>query len=299
MTILDRIVLMGCKPQNKILERIYEYEDYRDFLRDFFKEQKRLRATFSYRWFAQKAGLSSPSLCIDVMKGRVNLTLKTLPKITKGLGLRGRTASFFRNLVLFNQARDEKSRDEHLCELVRIRKGSQLYRLKHSQFAYFDNWYYPVLRELVVHSDWQNDYSALAQTVYPPITESQAREAVDALVSLGLVRRGSDGTWEQSRQGLSTKGVPYPIQKQTRRNLMKLGLAAGDLLGPDDRYIAHATVSMSEKSYQEAVRIYDEARKRIVDLALNDPDVDKVYEAMLLMFPLSAKTLGSRRSESQ
>ncbi len=286
---------MRCRPDNKILEKIYEYENYRDFLKDFFEEQKRLRTTFSYRWFARKAGLSSPSLCVDVVKGRVNLTLKTLPKITKGLGLRGRTASFFRNLVLYNQARDENSREEHLYQLVRIRKGSQLYRLRQSQFAYFDNWYYPVVRELVVYCEWNDDYAVLAKKVYPPITESQAREAVDALLSLGLVVRNEDGTWEQSREGLSTEGVPYPIQKNTRRDLLKLGLAAGDVLGPDSRYIAHATLSMSEKSYREAVRIYDEARKRIVDLALNDPEVEKVYEAMMLMFPLSENTKDSRR----
>jgi uncharacterized protein (TIGR02147 family) len=272
---------------------VFEYDDYRRFLRDFFDEQKRLRAAFSYRYFARKAGLSSPSLVIDVMKGRLNLTMKTLPKVVRGLGLRGRAATFFKTLVLFNQSRDEQGKEEHYEELVRIRRGSKLYKLNKLQYAYFDHWYYPVVRELAAYARWNDDYAELARLVHPPITEAQARKAVETLLELGLLERTPDGGYAQMNPGVSTADVPLAIQACARRDLMKLAMVASHELHKDERYIAHATLSMSEKGYQEATRICDEARRRIVSLALNDSSVEKVYEVMFQAFPLSDRIPGA------
>jgi len=290
---------MAQRPRNKTIETIYEYEDYRRFLKDFFDEQKCLRNTFSYRYFARKAGLTSPSLVVDVMKGRLNLTMKTLPKIVYGLGLRGRVATFFKTLVFFNQARDERTREEHFEELVRIRKGSKLYKINESQYAYFDHWYYPVVRELVVYSEWQNDYAKLAKLVYPAITVAQASEAVDTLLQIGFIEKEPNGSYSQKNPGITTSDVPLSIQKNARQDLLKLGLTASHVLGRDQRYLAHTTVSMSEKNYQEAVKICDEARKRIVSLALNDTNVEKVYEVMLQVFPLSNRMSKPNEDETQ
>jgi uncharacterized protein (TIGR02147 family) len=280
---------MAHKADNSILNRIFEYDDYRLFLKDYYEEQKSIQPSFSYRFFAKKSGLSSQSLFVDVVKGRLNLTMKTIPKMVRGLGLRGRAASFFKNLVLFNQSREDSGREEHFRELSRIRRGSKLYKINESQYAYFDTWYFPVIRELAVYSDWDGDYARLASIISPPVSETQAREAVEAMEKMRILVRGRDGGFHHQAPGLTTSGVPYAILKAPRRDLMKHAIAASDALGPHKRFIAHATISMSERSYEEAVRICDEARKRIVDLALNDENVEKVYEIMMQLFPLSRR----------
>jgi hypothetical protein len=58
-------------------------------------------------------------------------------------------------------------------------------------------------------------------------------------------------------------------------------------MGPNERYCAHSTLSMSKASYREAIKILDEAREKIVSLALQDKNVEQVYEVILQQFPLS------------
>jgi hypothetical protein len=46
---------------------------------------------------------------------------------------------------------------------------------------------------------------------------------------------------------------------------------------------------MSEKSYNYAVEVLEEARKKIIARAANDSEVERVYEMMLVAFPMSKK----------
>jgi uncharacterized protein (TIGR02147 family) len=41
------------------MKSIFEYLDYRDFLKDFYEEKKAQRSFFSYRLFGAKIGLDA------------------------------------------------------------------------------------------------------------------------------------------------------------------------------------------------------------------------------------------------
>jgi hypothetical protein len=57
----------------------------------------------------------------------------------------------------------------------------------------------------------------------------------------------------------------------------------------DERFAAFTTLAMSENSYRYAVEVLEEARKKIIARAANDLDVERVYEMMLVAFPMSKK----------
>ncbi len=60
------------------MERIEHYEDFRAYLRDFYDDRKKRSPYFSYRTFARKAGLTSPSHFKEVVDGTRKLTAKTI-----------------------------------------------------------------------------------------------------------------------------------------------------------------------------------------------------------------------------
>ena len=125
------------RPSMPVVERLYEYDDYRQFLRDSSDEQKRYRTFFSHRYFMRRAGLSSPSFCMDVIQGKFNLTINTISKVIHGLGLKGRAVSFFEALVGYNQAKNRQERDRFHEDLARIRKASKNFCLSARHNAYF------------------------------------------------------------------------------------------------------------------------------------------------------------------
>ncbi|HOG67825.1 MAG TPA: DUF4423 domain-containing protein, partial [Fibrobacteraceae bacterium] len=57
--------------------------------------------------------------------------------------------------------------------------------------------------------------------------------------------------------------------------------------GKDERFSAFTTLSMTEESYAYAVNVLEEARKKIITRAAGDKEIEKVYELMVVLYPMS------------
>ena len=51
---------------------VRDYSNYRSFLRDFFESKKEINNSYSYRVFARKAEISSPSHLHTIIEGKRN-----------------------------------------------------------------------------------------------------------------------------------------------------------------------------------------------------------------------------------
>jgi uncharacterized protein (TIGR02147 family) len=272
---------------NIVLNEIYRFDNYRAFLKEFFNEQKKIKNCFSHRYFAQKAGFNSSSFCAHVMDGKRNLSPNSLPKMIQGLGLKGKSAQFFENLVFFNQSKTLEERENFFHSLEKIRKSTDYYRVNHQQFAYYDEWYYPVIRELAVYANWSEDYNMLANLVRPKISPDKARRAVQELLDIGIIHKVSPGVYQQNSEVLVAENIPASIIRKSRKEFMLRAVEACENLGPKERHISSVTVAMSAESYRKLSKKIDEFRKQILDEAVNDPQVDAVYQINFQAFPLS------------
>jgi uncharacterized protein (TIGR02147 family) len=280
------------------VERIYEYDNYRRFLKDYFKEQKECRACFSYRYFAQRAGFASSSFCAHVIEGKRNLTSDSIRKMIKGLKLSGKAAQYFEALVSFNQSHTVEDREHWFRALERLRKSSQFYKVNQKQYAYYDEWYYPVIRELAVYSDWNGDYAKLGKTVSPPIGPEMARKAVETLLQIGLLVKNGN-VFYQSSEAVTGEGVPGVVTRKTRKEYMLMAMTAAENLPANERHISGVTVAMSEEGYRQATEMIDEMRKKILENALDNPLVEKIYQFNFQAFPLSSKIPPSKNPPTQ
>lgn len=271
------------------IDKLFDYDDYRRFLQDYFEEQKKLRAIFSHRFFAAKAGFSSSSYCLNVIRGRFNLTPKSIGKMTKAMGLDNRQSKYFSALVEYNQAKQVEERETAWDEILQIRSQSEFTHISHDQKEYFSKWYYPVLRELVVHPDFDGDFTHLARTVDPAIATEEARSAVENMERWGLIQKKDSGKYESTSLMLDSRQIAPMDLRQIRREYVKQAIGAVESKKPIERFATFTTLAMSESSYDYAVRILEEARQKIIARAADDPVVDKVYEMVVVAFPMSCK----------
>ena len=270
------------------MDHLFDYDDFRKFLQDYFEEQKKMRAVFSHRFFAAKAGFSSSSYCLNVIRGRFNLTPKSIEKIAKAMDFEPLQRSYFEALVQYNQADQVEERESAWEQIVQIRKQIEFAHVAHSQREYFSKWYYPVIRELVVNSDWNGDYTVLARYLDPQISTEEAREAVNNLEAWGLIKKENEEYVETFQMLDATQVAPIAL-RQIRREYMQHAIGAVESKKRSERFAAFTTLAMSESSYEYAVQILEEARKKIITRAANDLTVEKVYEMMLVAFPMSKK----------
>ena len=271
------------------LEHLFDYDDFRKFLQDYFEEQKKMRAVFSHRFFAAKAGFSSSSYCLNVIRGRFNLTPKSIEKIAKAMEFEPLQKAYFEALVQYNQAHQVNERENAWEQIVQIRKQIEFTHLTSKEQDYFAKWYYPVVREAAVNSNWNGDYTVLARIIDPQITTDEAREAGKNPGAWGLIRKTEDGRYEETSQMVDASGVAPIALRQIRREYMQHAIGAVESKPKNERFAAFTTLAMSEKSYDYAVEVLEEARKKIIARAANDLEVERVYEMMLVAFPMSKK----------
>ncbi|MCQ2090967.1 MAG: TIGR02147 family protein [Fibrobacter sp.] len=281
------------------LEHLYDYDDFRKFLQDYFEEQKKMRAVFSHRFFAAKAGFSSSSYCLNVIRGRFNLTPKSIEKLAKAMEFEPLQKSYFEALVQYNQAQQVNERENAWGQIVQIRKQIEFTHLGVKEQLYFSRWYYPIIREMVVSSDWNGDYMVLARSLEPQISTEEAREAVKHLVEWGLIREVTEKVpagakpapvrYEETSQMLDASAIPPMALRQIRREYVQHAIGAVENKPKDERFAAFTTLAMSESSYNYAVDVLEDARRKIIARAANDSNVERVYELMMVAFPMSKK----------
>ena len=270
-----------------VIDRLFDYDNYRILLKDYFEEQRELKSFFSHRYFAQKAGFGSHSFCAYVMEGKRNLSHASIPKMLKGFGLKGKKGEYFTTLVEYNQSRNEKDRNVYYKALQRLRKSTSFYKINRKQFSYYDEWFYPVIRELAVYSDWEGDFEFLARQLRPEITVSEAQKAVKTLLEIGLLEMNDEGIYHQPNQVVTATNVPGFVFKNARREFIKKAIEASEHYSKSERHITYTTLAMSKETYDQATKLIDDVRKKILVLATEDKKVDGIYSLNAQLFPLS------------
>jgi uncharacterized protein (TIGR02147 family) len=265
---------------------IYAYEDYRAFLAEFVDTQRRRDPQFSLRAFASRAGFGSHSYLPALIAGERSLTPESAERLIPALGLNEREADYFRALVKYTQteAVDEKQRS--FQRMNAIRRNVRFYKLRKDHYAYLDEWYYPVIRELAVMAPWDCDYGRLAALCDPPITTAQARKAVDALLSMGLIEP-VEGGFRQTHAAVTVEGWPAHLVRKARSAYIQLAVRASDTRGPHERHISGATVALDRRTYRRVSRLLDAVYETVLRTAAKLPRAERVYQLNLQLFPLS------------
>jgi len=149
---------------------IFNYLDYRAFLRDFYSEQKAQGRQFSFRAFAQRAGIRSFNFLQLVMKGQRDLSAQMALHFARGCGLKGPEAEYFCELVAFEQAKTSAERNHAYERLGRFRQFRSAHQLEPAQATYHKNWYMPAVRELVLLPGFVEDSKWIASALRPSIS---------------------------------------------------------------------------------------------------------------------------------
>jgi uncharacterized protein (TIGR02147 family) len=282
------------------MKTIFEYIDYRKFLSSFYNTQKSSSRFFSYRYFAQKAKLHSPSFLKHVIDGKRNLTRPMIENFCIGLGLTEKEAVYFRNLVLFNQAKTSIEKQEYYSNLRSMSGGVKESVLNADQFDFFSNWYTPVIRELICQFDFKDDIKKIAAMLLPPILPSEVKAAIKVLLRLKLVRRQDDGTYFQCDSAIvADSEVASMAMRSFSKAMIEHSKNAVEAIGWQQRHISGITIGISPETY-DVLSAEIEAFKDRVKLIVNrDTESCLVYQMNLSLFPLSrsVRTLNSEKAE--
>lgn len=276
---------------------VTDYIDYRQFLRDYYRFQKEHTRHFSHRFFANRAGIKSSSFFIRVMEGRRNLTRPMIEKFIGALKLTAKEGLYFKNLVLFNQARTAADKTEHYQVLRSLKGIVKESVVQASQYDYFSHWYLPVLRELVCMHAFADDFAALAKAVIPPITAKQAKEALQLLLKLELVKRTGPGRYAQSQASLAADpSIRSLAVRGYTEAMLKHGVTALNTQDPSIRNISTMTLGINREQYHVLVQELAAFKERVKQIVTESSQPSQVYELNFALFPVSHSAAPEERA---
>lgn len=266
---------------------IFEYFDYRQFLKDFYEEEKKSKPWFSYRYISAKVHLN-PGYIVKVFQGKIHLGLKNVESFADLLHLEGKGREYFAELISFGRAKNQNEIEQRFERLQSI-KGIRFRTVADSKSDFFAEWHHMALRSLISIQPFDGkNYRALGSMLTPKITASEARASVRLLEKLGMIVCEEDGIYRVTEQFISTGShwTSAVIRTYQKKNI-ELSVAALDKYPKDLRDVSSVTMTipLSEmESIRERVRQFRQELLRMSQDSVND---DAVMQLNIQLFPVA------------
>jgi len=284
----------------KTVEKLFRYDNFLIFLEDYIAEKQKLKKGFSKRYLAQKAGFSSHSHLIHILSGKRRATDESLQKIISVLELNKKEKKFFIALARFNQSKTISERDKYFLEINKIRDKIEFNTLNKSMVSYYNKWYHSVIRELVVYSNWGEDYSILATLTKPPISVKEAKESVELLLKLKIIKKNND-KFILNHETIISGDIPIRYLKKARTDMILTSIKAADTSSINERFFNNLTVNLNKTSYNAIKEFTEEYIENIENVVMSQDEskLNQIYQFNIQMFPLSKVYKNENENENE
>jgi len=274
------------------MKSIFEYDNYRTFLKDYYQFKKSFKNGFTYASFAKSANLGSSNYYKLVMDGTKNLTSVVLIKFAAALELNEEEREYFENLVLFNQARTTVESEHFQMKLGRIRnqKVGALSRktLQEFEFEYISSWSYHAVMLLTYLDGFIESPKWISHKLYGRVSPEEVSVILARLISMGLLSRGKDGKLKQVHKRLTT--TPDMIRQSSSKfydGLLSRGIESLKLSERESREFNTQLVGFSKSQLPELKKKVRSFMNDLREWALQNEEPEQIYSFVFTGFPLS------------
>jgi uncharacterized protein (TIGR02147 family) len=269
------------------VQSVYDYLDYRAFLKDRYAYLKSVDSKYSQRFFMNRLGVKSTGFFAEILNGKRNLNHQNILSFAKILKLDQDEAGYFENLVYFNQARSIKDKDHWLLKMMECSKVDSKF-LNRDVYEYFSKWYFAAIRELIFFYNKAVNPQEIADRLCPSITREEAQQALILLEKLALIEQAADGSYRQKDTIISTGDLVSSVEiANYQLQTIELAKQALDAVSVNQREISTLTMSISGDAFEKIVAIIKKTKQDIIKTAQHDSSEDRVYQLNLQFFPLT------------
>jgi uncharacterized protein (TIGR02147 family) len=267
------------------MKSVFEYLDYRDFLKDFYEEKKGERTFFSYRLFGTKVGMDASYLAKVLIKHR-HISNVSTGKIAAFCGLKEKEAEYFETLVNFVKAKSHKE-SKLLFEKLLSLKNVSAATLIESQYEFYQKWYHSAIRSILEFYEFRGNYKALAERLSPKISVREAKESLRLLEKLRLIKKDGAGRYRMTDTAITTGPQWHSLAIQAFQE-ETIRLSAESLSRHPKKYrdISTVTMNVNEQNFQEIKERIKEFRSAVIKYANEQSSPDRVVQLNMQLFPL-------------
>ncbi len=272
---------------------IFNYLNYREFLKDTYEFKKQTNSKYSYAVFSMRAGIRSPNYLKLVMEGARNLTNENVLKFAKALSFNDIETVYWENLVDFNQAKNPEEKKYYFIKLkhspIPQGKGAKIREIW-DEWDYYSTWYHAAVRELVLLPTFLDDAQVIVRLLRNRITLEQAKESLELLIRMKFLVRNESGKLQQAQRevryfnGVDLKNIA--IQK-FHQSTTALALDSLEKDSPKERDFSGLTIALTSEALNELKTKITHFRKDLNSQYSALKQAEQVYQINFQVVPLS------------
>jgi len=209
---------------------LLESNSIQEFLGRELDRRVRVNPRYSQRGFARNLGLS-PGELSEILRGKRKLGLKAALKISRAMGLNPAETKHLLHISQLERSREWNIETRLTTDPVPMKSAS----LDNDVFHLLSEWFYLAVLNLIDTVDFRWNSIWIAKRL--GITRTQAKNAMERLIRLGLVRKANGRVMGTNEMLFSTDGVPSEAVRQYHRQLLGKALAALDFQPVQERDI--------------------------------------------------------------
>jgi uncharacterized protein (TIGR02147 family) len=266
---------------------IYQYLDYRLFIKDRFHWMQARDSSFSQRKLARVAGFANPGFFNEVIKGRRKLSSAAIGRMGAGLSLDANGVEFLRVLVALTDAKDTEEKRAVMRKLEFRRNRSFFRRLNQSQSKYYLDLNYPLVRAAIGVCDFRGDYQLLGDFLRPPMTAVSIKRYVRDLCEWELVAQDCEGRYCVTHSFLEPPEEMKDALVRLQQAWLTQSVHLLSTMPASERHVSSALLTVSEGTYKAILERVEKMREELLDLVRADQSSEKVVQFNIQVFPRS------------
>lgn len=279
-----------------IASNIYNFTDYREFLKDRYRQLKENDPVFSFRFFSKQAGFGSPNYLKLVMDGKRNLSVDAIAKFAKGLRLDNHESEYFRYMVEYNQCDNTAKRNVYEAKLLYLRELFKVKSLIPELYDYYHEWYHSAIREVIKKGKIKNDPAVIGQSLVPNITVEEATESISLLQKLNFIAADGHGMLCATQNTEIDAKTASMGQKIHHERMAELAAQSIYTQGPETQDFGSVTVSLPLSKVNELREKLHELITSVAGENSENP-ADAVFQLNIQLFALTKPAVVTRRED--
>lgn len=271
-----------------MIKELYDFNDYREYLKDIWETRRKQDPKLTYRQLAKDAGFRSSNFFHLILTGKRNIQKDSCEKLSKYFGHDSQQAKYFYLLSQLNQAETEAEKFEFAEQILKIKRYRERYPLAEAQLKYYQHWYYVAIRELVSLASFVEDPNWIAKQLGGSVKPSEAKQAIEELLTLGLLKRTDGGRLKTASAHVRTQDkVTSLFLRGFHKSMIQKGADAIESLPPHQRDITSVTLTFQFEKLDQIKALVQKFRQEIIGLAEQAGGANSVVQMNIQVFPLT------------
>lgn len=268
------------------MKQLYDYLDYRLFLKDFIEHEKESKPFFSYRYIGDKLNIDASNIA-KAIQGKRHLSQQGVEGFIKLCRFTTRETRYFHKLIDLAKVKSEEERENLIMALAQIRHVIP-HKVEQPQYEYYTKWYHSAILALIYFFDFSEDYVLLASKLDPVITQEEAQHSIELLLQLELIRKDENGIFKHTKNLITTGEKWRSLAISTfQRETLKMAMRSLDYHTPVERDISTLTITASRDDIKKIKEVTARYRKEVLRIIEESENSEAVYQLNVQLFPLS------------